>query len=52
MLESFVTKTRDKRAALKFLKKSLKRHGRAEEFVTDRLRAYGAALKDLGIRDR
>jgi len=37
---------------LKFLKKSLKRHGRAEELVTDRLRSYGAALKELGIRDR
>jgi putative transposase len=52
VLESFVTKTRDKKAALKFLKKSLKRHGRAEEIVTDRLRSYGAALDDLGIRDR
>jgi putative transposase len=49
VLESFVTKTRDKKAALKFLKKSLKRHGRAEEIVTDRLRSYGAALRDLGI---
>lgn len=35
VLESFVTKTRDKKAALKFLKKSLKRHGRADEIVTD-----------------
>ena len=52
VLESFVTKRRDKKAALKFLKKSLKRHGRAEEIVTDRRRSYGAALKDLGIRDR
>jgi putative transposase len=52
VLESFVTKTRDKKAALKFLRKSLKRHGRAAEFVTDRLRSYGAALHELGIRDR
>ena len=52
VLESFVTRTRDKKAALKFLKKSLKRHGRADEFVTDRLRSYGAALDDLGSRDR
>ena len=51
MLESFVTKTRDKKAALKFLKKILKRHGRADEIVTDRLRSYGAALNELGIRD-
>ncbi len=52
VLESFVTKTRNKKAALKFLKKSLKRHGRAEELVTDRLRSYGAVLKELGIQDR
>lgn len=52
VLESFVTKTRDKKAALKFLKKTLKRHGHAEELVTDCLRSYGAAFKDLGIHDR
>ena len=52
VLESFVTKTRDKNAVLKFLKKCLKRHGRVEEVVTDCLRSYGAALTDLGIRDR
>ncbi len=51
VLESFVTKTRDRKAALKFLKKTLKRHGRSAEIVTDRLRSYGAAFKDLGIRD-
>lgn len=51
MLESLVTKTRDRKAALKFLRKSLKRHGRPETFVTDRLRSYGAALKDLGRGD-
>ena len=49
VLESFVTKRRDKQAALTFLKKALKRHGRAEAIVTDRLRSYGAALRDLGI---
>ena len=52
VLESFVTKTRDRKAALKFLRKTLKRHGRVEEIVTDRLRSYGAALGELGIRDR
>jgi len=50
VLESFVTKTRDKKAALKFLRKSLKRHGHAEEIVTDRLRSYGAALRELETR--
>jgi putative transposase len=52
VLESFVTKTRDRKAALKFLRKAMKRHGRAGVFVTDKLRSYGAALKDLGAADR
>jgi putative transposase len=52
VLESFVTKARDKKAALKFLRKSLKRHDPAEEIVTDQLRSYGAALRELGIHDR
>lgn len=51
VLESFVTKTRDRKAALKFLKKTLKRHGHTAEFVTDLMRSYGAALRDLGISD-
>jgi IS1 family transposase len=52
VLESCVTKHRDKEAALRFLKKLMKRHGRAEEVVTDGLRSCGAALKDLGAEDR
>ena len=52
VLESFVTKTRDKKAALKFLKKALKRHGCSDEIVIDRLRSYGAALREIGIGDR
>ena len=32
-LESFVTKTRDKRATLKFLKKTMKRYGRPAAIV-------------------
>ena len=51
VLESLVTKSRDRKAALKFLKKLMKRHGRPETIVTDRLRSYGAALKDLGRGD-
>ncbi|SPJ26451.1 hypothetical protein PAA8504_04313 [Palleronia abyssalis] len=52
VLESFVTKRRDQKAALKFIKKAMKKHGRAEIIVTDRHRSYGAALKDLGVADR
>ncbi len=52
VLESFVTKRRDKKAALKFLQKSLRRHGLVETIVTDRLASYGAALKALGAIDK
>jgi len=52
VLESFVTKTRDKRAALKFLKKAMRKHGQPEVIVTDKLRSYGAALKEIGAGDR
>ena len=52
VLEAFVSKQRDKAAALKFLKKLMRRHGRAEEIVTDKLRSYGAALRELGAEDK
>jgi len=52
VLESYVTKKRDKSAALAFLKKALKRHGEAEAIVTDGLRSYPAAMKELGNEDR
>ena len=48
VLESFVTKERDKAAALKFMKKALKRHGSPKAITTDGLRSYGAAMKELG----
>ena len=44
-------KTRDRKAALMFIKKAMRRYGRPQEIVTDRLRSYGAALKDLGRGD-
>ncbi|MDP3491679.1 MAG: DDE-type integrase/transposase/recombinase [Hyphomonadaceae bacterium] len=49
---SFVTRTRYKAAALKFIKKAMKRHGRARAIVTDGLRSYGAAFKEVGAIDR
>ena len=48
VLESYVTRTRDKGAALTFMKKALKRHGSPEAITTDGLRSYKAAMKDLG----
>ena len=52
LLESYVTKKRDKAAAFAFLKKALKRHGRAETIVTDGMRSYPAAMRELGNLDR
>ncbi len=48
VLESFVTKERDKAAALKFIRKALKRHGSPEAITTDGLRSYRAAMKEIG----
>lgn len=52
ILESFVTKKRDKSAALEFMKRTLKRHGKAEVIVTDGLKSYPAAMRELGNLDR
>src|SRR6056297_2446393 len=52
VLESHVTRTRDTRAAPKFPGKAMKRHGRPEAVVTDRLRSCGAAPKQIGAADR
>jgi putative transposase len=52
VLESFVTTTRDKSAALKFMKKLMKRHGTAKTITTDGLRSYRAAMKDLGCEEK
>ena len=52
MLESFVTKKRDRKAALKFLRKAMKRYGRPKVVVTDRLRSYAAAMKGIGNAGR
>jgi putative transposase len=52
VLTSFVTKRRDRRAALKFLRNIMKRHGRAHISGTDKLRSYGAVLKVVGNVDK
>jgi putative transposase len=50
--ESFVTKKRGKKAALKFLGKSMKRHSCPYILMTGKRRSHGAALKELGATDR
>ena len=52
VLESFVTTTRDKAAALAFIKRTMKRHGQPQAVVTDGLRSYCAAMKEIGNADR
>ena len=48
VLEVYVTKRRDRRAALTFLKRTMKRYGRPKIIVTDRLRSYRAAMNVIG----
>ncbi len=52
VLEVFATKRRDRKAALKFLKRAMKRYGRPGTIVTDRLRSYRAAMKVIGNAER
>ncbi|MEQ9490433.1 MAG: IS6 family transposase [Alphaproteobacteria bacterium] len=47
VLESFVTKRRDKAAALVFLKRAMKRYGKPRIIVTDRFASYKAAMKEI-----
>lgn len=44
-LEAYATKSRDKAAALKFLRKAMKRYGKLEVVVTDEYPSYRAAMK-------
>jgi len=48
VLEVFVTQRRDRRAALKFLKRAMKLYGQPKVIVTDRLRSYRAAMNVIG----
>ena len=52
ILESYVTRTSDKDAALTFMKKALKRHWSPEVITTDGLRSCGATMKELGKADK
>ncbi|CUH44695.1 Transposase IS66 family protein [Ruegeria atlantica] len=50
VLDAVVTKCRNKAAALKFLKKLMKRRGKAENVVTDRFASYRAYAKFAEVR--
>lgn len=51
VLGRLVTKTRDRRAVPKSLKKVMKQHGWPEVIVIDQLWSYGTAQKDPGHGD-
>jgi putative transposase len=50
VLEAVVTAKRDKAAAPKLLKRIMKKYGRPRTIVTDGLRAYSAAMKEVVLR--
>ena len=52
VLEAFVIKRQDRTAAQRFLRKSMKRYGRPEIVVTDRLRSYRSAMREIGNASR
>lgn len=52
VLESYVTKKRDKKAALRLIKKALRRQVRAEKIVTDGLKSYPSVMRELGSEER
>ena len=47
--EAVVTAKRDKAAALKLLKRIMKKYGAPRSIVTDGLRAYSAAMNEIGV---
>jgi transposase-like protein len=49
VLEAVVTTRRDKAAALKLLKRIMKKYGVPGSIVTDGLRAYSAAMNEIGV---
>jgi putative transposase len=52
VLESFASRIRDKAAALRFMKKAMKRYGKPEVVVTDGLRSYRAAMAEIGNAEK
>ena len=52
VLEVFASKRRDRKAALAFLKRAIKRYGWPYSIVTDRIRSYRSAMKMVGVSGR
>ena len=52
VLESYVTKKRDKKAALRFMKKAMRRYGSLKKIFTERLRSYSSVIKEHGCENK
>ena len=48
-MEAVATAKRDKAGALKLLKRIMKKYGAPRSIVTDGLRAYSAAMNEIGV---
>ena len=48
VLEAFATKQRDRKAAVRFLKRTMKRYGQPKVIATDRFKSYRAAMNVIG----
>ena len=48
VLDAYVLKRRDRKAALVFVKKAMKRYGQPKSIVTDKLPSYRAAMNEIG----
>ena len=48
VLESYVSERRDRAAALKFIRKSMKRNGQPRITITEKLRSYRSAMMIIG----
>ena len=52
VLESSSSKRHNRNAALKFIRKSMKRRGKSNVIITDKLQSYRAEMTIIGIADR
>jgi len=52
VVEAYASITRNRKAALSYLRRAIKRYGSPNIIVTDRLASYGATLRSLGAKAR
>jgi putative transposase len=50
VLEAYVSRRRNKAAAMTFLRKALRCYGNPDEIVTDKCPSYGAVLRELNLQ--